>query len=69
MSNPEDKNLALIEQELRFIRRHVQGFDADFDRADEIGMSVESALRALREYELSLQPACEEVPADVPIAA
>ena len=69
MHAAEDKNLSLIESELRFIRRHVQGFSSDFDRTDEIGMAVESALRALREYELSLQPACEEVPAGVPIAA
>ena len=69
MHASDDKNLALIEQELRFIRRHVQGFKSDFDRADEIGMAVESALSALHEYHLSLQPACEEVPAGVPIAA
>ena len=69
MQAAEDKHLILIEQEMRFIRRHVQGFSSDFDRADEIGMAVESALRALREYGLGLQPACEEVPAGVPPAA
>ena len=69
MHTAQDKNLALVEQELRFIRRHVQGFTSDFDRADEIGMAVESALRALGEYKLSLQPACEEVPSGVPLAA
>lgn len=69
MNAAEDKNPTLIENELRFIRRHVQSIDGNFDAVDEIGMAVESALRALHEYNLSLQPACEEVPAGVPMAA
>lgn len=68
-----DKNLSLIESELKFIRRHIQTVEgagrSDFEAVDEIGMSVESALLALFEYRLGLEPACEEVPAGVPLAA
>lgn len=67
MHAAEDKNLKLIESELRFISRHVQTVRADdFEAVDEIGMAVESALRALHEYKLSVQPdTTEEVPAGV----
>ena len=73
MATLEDRNLSLIETELAFIRCHVQRIEGagreDFETVDEIGMSVESALRALEEYKLSLQPACEEILAGVPLAA
>jgi hypothetical protein len=65
----QDTNLKLIETELRFIGRHVQTIEgaggSDFEAVDEIGMAVESALRALAEYKLSIQPASEEIPAGV----
>jgi hypothetical protein len=63
----EDKNLKLVESELRFISRHVQAVRTDdFGAVDEIGMAVESALRALFEYKLSVQPdTAEEIPAGV----
>ena len=75
MRTAEDKNLLIIETELAFIRRHVQRIEGagreDFETLDEIGMSVESARRALEEYKLSQQPATEEMPIGVsfPVAA
>lgn len=63
-----DKHLQILEQELRFIARHVQTIDgtgADFDKADELAVVTNSALRALAEYNLSLQPDAEAVPAGV----
>lgn len=61
VADPEDKNLSLLESELKFISRQAQRIDADnvenFDRADDIGCAVESDLRALEEYRLSQQPA------------
>jgi hypothetical protein len=69
MQAAADKNLFLIETELRFIRRHVQRVTGagreDFETVDDIGMAVESALRALEEYKLSLQTAREETPEGV----
>lgn len=70
MHAAEDRNLKLIESELRFIACHVQTVDGNFDVVDEIGMAVESALRALHEYRLSIQPdTTEEIPKGVPYPA
>lgn len=60
----EDKNLKLIESELKSIRRSA-GHSSDYETADYIGRAVASALQALAEYKLSLEPACEEIPAGV----
>lgn len=61
-----DKNLSLIESELKFISRHAQTVEGNFEVVAEIGMAVESALRALHEYKLSIQPdATEEIPEGV----
>ena len=69
MATIQDKNLALIEQELRFIARHSKtiegGCGADFEAVDEINMAVESALQALFEHRLSLEAAREEMPEGV----
>ena len=68
MADSENKNLNLIEAELKAIRRTAE-HTGDYEAADYIGRAVESALRALFEYRLELQPACEEIPADVRLAA
>ena len=74
-SETQDKNLSLIETELKFIARQSQRIAGagreDFEAVDEIGMAVESALRALEEYKLSQQPATGEMPEGVrlPVAA
>jgi hypothetical protein len=64
----EDKNLRTIAQELRFIGRHVQTIEGvggpDFEAVDEIAMAVNSALRALNEYKLSLQSVSAELELD-----
>lgn len=64
MQTAEDRNLKIIASELSFISRHVQTIEGagghDFEAVDEIAMSVHSALRALEEYKLSLQPAATE---------
>jgi hypothetical protein len=63
MHTAEDQNLKLIETELRFISRHACNLlTDDHESVHEIGLAVESALRALTEYKLGLEPACEEVP-------
>jgi hypothetical protein len=63
----EDNNLKLIESELKFISRHVQTIEgaggSDFEAVDEICLAVNSALRALAEYKLSLQPDAEAIAA------
>lgn len=70
MGAAADKTLNLIETELRFISRHAANVVTDDHQSvHEIGLAVESALRALFEYRLSLEPACEEVPAGVALAA
>ncbi|MGB7923433.1 MAG: hypothetical protein WCF57_09330 [Pyrinomonadaceae bacterium] len=73
MQTARDKHIQIIERELRFISRHVQIIEgaggSDFGAVDEICMSVNSALRALSEYRLSLRPANEEVPAGLSVAA
>lgn len=60
MADIKDKSLSLIAHELKFIRRQIQQVEgagrSDFEIVDEVGMAVESALQALEEYELSLQP-------------
>lgn len=59
-----DKNLNLIESELKFIARHVQNMlTEDYEAQHEIDTAIDSALQALFEYKLSLEPACEEIPA------
>jgi hypothetical protein len=61
-----DKNFSIIEAELKFIRRHVSNIQTDdYEAQRDIDMAVESALRALFEHKLNLEPACEEVPAGV----
>ncbi len=61
-----EKKLNIIEQELRFIARHSQTIEgsggSDFEAVDEINMAVNSALRALHELKLSLQPASDDMP-------
>jgi hypothetical protein len=73
MTTAADNNLRIVEQELRFIGRHSNtiegGCGADFEAMDEINMAVESALRALHEYQLSLQPLNKDAPASVPLNA
>jgi hypothetical protein len=55
-----DDPLRTVEQELRFIARQAQsiegGCGADLEAVDEINMSVEAALKALRAYGLTLRP-------------
>jgi len=63
-----DKNLKLIESELKAIRRAAEAC-ADFEAADTISRAADSALRALFEYELSAAPAAEEIPAGVSLPA
>ncbi len=57
-THPQDPNLSLIEQELRFIARHSQtiegGCGADFEAIDEINLAVVSALHALEEFRQTL---------------
>jgi hypothetical protein len=52
--NNADEYLAIIEHELAFIGRHLQRIEGagsdEFETVDEIGISIESALRALEEY-------------------
>ena len=71
MTEIKDTNLELIERELKFIARQAQCIEGarreDFERVDEIGMAIESALRALEEYKLSLQPAIDEFPDEIPL--
>lgn len=70
MDAAADRNLQLIETELRFISRHAGNIHTDDHQSvHEIGLAVESALRALAEYRLSLQPAREEIPPGVTLAA
>jgi hypothetical protein len=58
MTIQRDMNLKRVKQELGFIRRLAQNqIEGNFDEVDEISMSVQSALEALDELELSLQPA------------
>lgn len=60
------KDLETIEAELRFISRHANdAIEGNDDAVHEISMAVQSALRALCEYRLSLQPTCDEIPPDV----
>ena len=67
------KNLELLKWELQFIRRQLAQIEgansSDYTAVDEIDMSAINALRVLHEYELSLQAASEEIPADLPQAA
>lgn len=73
MQTARDKHLQIMEHELRFISRHVQTIEgaggSDFEAVDEICISINSALRALSEYRLSLHPANEDVPAGLSVAA
>ena len=69
----EDKNLQIIEQELRFIARHSQTIQgtggSDFEAVDEICTTVYSALRALDEHKQTLRPEHEESLTGVGLAA
>ena len=73
MQTAEQKAIAVLEAELKFMRRHLPNVHGegreDFETLDEIGMSLESAAQALEELKLALQPACEEIPAGVPLVA
>ena len=73
MATPEEKYLSVIEKELRFIARHSQVIEgmgeSDFETVDEICMAVNSALRALDEYRLSLLPTCVAAQEVVSLAA
>ena len=70
MANEKDKNLVLIESELNLLRRHMKNIlTEDFDAVDEAEMSISSALLALDEYRLSLQPARGEILGDEALAA
>lgn len=64
----DDKNLKLIETELKTMRRAAEA-SADFETADIINRAVDSALHVLFEYELSIAPADEDIPAGVPFPA
>ena len=68
-----DKNLKLISQELAFIRRHVHTIECSrgeyFETVDRIALAVQSALEALDEYKLSLEPEVTEEAAGVALAA
>lgn len=64
MRAAEDKNLSLIESELKSIRRTAE-HSSDYETADYIGRAVASALQALSEYKLNIEPACEDIPAGV----
>ena len=54
-----EKNLSLIEVELKTIRRAAESSD-DFETADIIGRSVASALQALFELQLDAQTGTTE---------
>lgn len=64
MAKPIDKNLGIIESELRFIGNHLQTVEgnggSDFDAIDELYMALASAKSALEKYKLSLQPEANE---------
>jgi hypothetical protein len=68
--NVEDKNLSIVEQELRFIARHSQMIEgrggSDFEAVDEIWLAVNSALRALDEHRLNYQQARAQATAAAP---
>ena len=64
--NDAAEYLAIIEHGLTFICRHVQriegaGFD-EFQTADNIGMGIESAPRAMEAYKRSLRPTMTTLP-------
>ena len=70
MTTASDKHLRILESELRFITRAVNSLQtSDFEAVDDINRALRSAKQALEEYGLSLQPAHEDIPADVPLAA
>ena len=54
MTNNDDANLSLVQTELRFIL--TQANSNDVESAQLIAMAAESALQALFEHGLSLQP-------------
>jgi hypothetical protein len=65
-----DKSLAILEHEINFIARQmrkIEGQNSDeFNAIDEINMALNSARQALADYKLSLAPAAEEIPLEVP---
>ncbi len=69
MTTTKDKNLNIIETELKFVARQAQLIEGsgseDYETVDEIGMAIQSALRALTEYKLSLEPVAEEFPSEI----
>jgi hypothetical protein len=69
MGDTIDKNLALIEQELRFISRQSQEIEGSYDIVDGINFAIISALRALQEYKMKRTPKRDEVPAGDALAA
>lgn len=64
MHAAEDKNLSLIEAELKSIRRTAEHSE-NYEAADFIGRAVASALEAFTEYKLNLEPECSKFPAEV----
>lgn len=69
MTERADKNLALIEHELRFIARESQQIESSYDIVDEINYAVVSALRALAEHKVSLRQERAELPKGAVLAA
>jgi hypothetical protein len=69
MMNEQEAALKRVEAELRFIAREASSIEgnggSDFEKVDEICIAVNAALDALFGLRLSLEPACEEIPAGV----
>lgn len=54
------KALETLKPELRFIRRQANQMESDFELCDAINIAVRSALEAVDEIELDMQPAVED---------
>jgi hypothetical protein len=55
MTNAADKNMTCLERNLRFIVRHLQTVEGNFDTVDELSMAAHSTLRLLEEIRLNAQ--------------
>lgn len=58
MPNAADHTTRL-ESDLRFILRHLQTVEGNFETVDELSMATHSALRTLDEMKLEAQPASD----------
>lgn len=65
MPNATD-HTARLERDLRFILRHLQTVEGNFETVDELSMAAHSALRTLGEMRLDAQPSNPEAMLEVP---